>query len=169
MQKRIVVQVRRPVRRRLKRRLQATRDAHERTRVQIVLLAAQGWGATMIAATLHCAPATAVRVRQRFLAAGEAGLEDGRHANGTAKVDADVRDALRELVAGTPEAYGWARPTWTRELLARTLAEQAGVALSVATVGRLLAELRARWGMARPTVAGPWSHRRKRRRIRRIH
>ena len=63
MQKRIVVQIRRPVRRRLRTRLQQTRDAQERTRIQIVLLAGQGWGATMIATALHCAPATAVRVR----------------------------------------------------------------------------------------------------------
>jgi transposase len=169
MQRRIVIQIRRPVRRRLKKRLQTTRDAHERTRIQIVLLATQGWGATMIAETLQCAPATVVRVRQRFLASGEVGLEDGRHANGTAKADADVVEAVRTLVAQTPEVWGWHRPTWTRELLARAVAATTGVSLSVATIGRLLGQLRARWGMARPTVAGPWSRRRKTRRIRAIH
>lgn len=169
MQKRIVVQIRRPVRRRLKKRLQQTRDAHERTRIQIVLLAGQGWGTTMIATALQCAPATAVRVRQRFLLAGEVGLEDGRHANGTAKADADIVEAVRALVAQTPETYGWPRPTWTRELLARALAQVTGVCLSVATIGRLLTQLRARWGMARPTVVGPWRRARKTRRLRAIH
>ena len=168
MQRRIVIHLPRAVRRRIRKRLQATRDAHERTRMQIVLLADQGWGTTMITDTLQCAPATAVRVLQRFRTAGEAGLEDGRRGNGTAKMDADVMQAVRELVASTPEAHGWARPTWTRELLARTVAHHTGVTVSVSTIGRTLTTLGARWGMARPTVAGPWSPIRKTRRVRAI-
>jgi transposase len=139
-----------------------------RIRIQIVLLYEAGWGAQRIAAGLGCVPATAVRVARRFLAAGEDGLCDGRSDNGQMKVDDDLRQALAELVMASPEDHGWPRPTWTRELLARTLRQLTGVTVSVTTVARMLGDLGARWGMARPTVLCPWSKARKARRLRAI-
>ena len=139
-----------------------------RTRIQIVLLYEKGWGAQRIAASLGCVPATAVRVVRRFLTLGEEGLLDGRCDNGQMKVDDDLRQALAELVAASPEDHGWSRPTWTRELLARTLRQQTGVQVSVSTITRMLGHLGARWGMARPTVLCPWSKARKARRLRAI-
>jgi len=168
MNGRIVVDLPRAVRRRLERASCRTRDAALRTRVQIVLLYHRGWGALRIATALGCVPATAVRVVHRFLERGEEGLMDGRRDNGTPKVDGDLLQALAELAAGSPEDHGWSRPTWTRESLAKSLAEQTGVAVSVTTVARMLAGLHARWGMARPTVACPWSKARKQRHLRRI-
>lgn len=160
--------MRRPERRRLKRRLQKTRDAALRTRIQVVLLYAVGSGSLTIATALHCAPATAVRVAQRFLADGEAGLEDRRRDNGQPKVDADLEQALVELLAGSPQDDGWPRPTWTRAMLAQSLAARTGVRVSLTTIARILGRLGARWGMARPTVACPWGRRRKRARLRAI-
>jgi transposase len=148
--------------------LRKTRDAALRTRIQIVLLYAAGRGSPTIAAALHCAPATAVRVAQRFLAEGEAGLQDGRQDNGQPKTDPDVDQALAELVGRSPQDEGWPRPTWTREMLAASLAGRTGVRLSVTTIARILRRLGARWGMARPTVACPWGQRRKRARLRAI-
>ena len=168
MNGRIVVDLPRGVRRWLQQTARRTRDARLRTRVQIVLLYARGWGAQRIATALNCAPATAVRVVHRFLEHGEDGVFDGRRDNGCPKVDADLLQALAELTAGSAEDHGWSRPTWTRESLAKSLAEQTGVVVSVTTVARMLAGLRARWGMARPTVACPWSKARKRRHLRRI-
>lgn len=168
MKKRIVVRPPRWVKRRLQRERHRTRDAALRTRIQIVLLYERGWGAQRIAASLGCVPATAVRVVRRFLDLGEEGLLDGRRANGQLKVDDDLRQALAELVAASPQDHGWFRPTWTRELLARTLRQLTGVHLSVTTVARMLGDLRARWGMARPTVLCPWSKARKDRRLRAI-
>jgi transposase len=156
------------VRRRLLRDARKTTDAAFRTRLQIVLHYDAGWGAQTIAAALHCAPATAVRVAQRFLAGGEASLLDGRRENGCPKVDEDLVQAAAELVDQSPEDHGWPRPTWTRALLARSLAAQTGVSVSVTTLSRLLRHLGARWGMARPTVACPWGRRRKRARLRAI-
>jgi transposase len=156
------------MRRRIERRRQKTRDAALRTRIQIVLLYHQGFGAQVIAGTLGCVPATAVRVANRFLEAGEAGLEDGRRDNGVPKVDPDVEQALSELVASSAQDHGWPRPPWTRALLARSLYRQTGIQVSVSTVGRMLHDLRARWGMARPIVQCPWSRGRKQARLRTI-
>lgn len=145
-----------------------TRDAALRTRLQIVLSYSRGQGAQTIARALHCAPATAVRVAQRFVAQGEAGLEDARHENGQPKVDPDVEQALAELVQASPQDDGWPRPTWTRAMLARSLAARTKVQLSLTTIARVLRRVGARWGMARPTVACPWGERRKRARLRAI-
>jgi transposase len=168
MNQRIVVRLPRGVKRRLKRAIRKTRDAGLRTRIQIVLLYETGWGAYRIAATLGCVPATAVRVVRRFQSLGEEGLLDGRRENGQLKVDDDVRQALAELVDGSPEDHGWSRTNWTRELLAKTLHRQIQVEVSVTTVARMLQDLRARWGMARPIVVCPWSKARKARRLRAI-
>jgi transposase len=165
---RIVVRLPRWVKRRLQRQRLRTRDAAMRTRIQVVLLYESGWGAQRIAASLGCVPATAVRVVHRFLELGEEGLLDGRCDNGQMKVDDDLRQALAELVAASPEDHGWSRPTWTRELLARTLRQQTGVHVSVSTIARMLDQLGARWGMARPIVLCPWSKGRKARRLRAI-
>ncbi|MGH9783641.1 MAG: IS630 family transposase [Terriglobia bacterium] len=156
------------MKRRLQREGRKARDAALRTRIQIVLLYDAGWGAHRIAASLGCVPATAVRVVRRFLALGEDGLRDGRSDNGQMKVDDDLRQALAELVAASPQDHGWSRPTWTRELLARTLRLHTGVNVSVTTVARMLGDLGARWGMARPIVLCPWSKARKARRLRAI-
>jgi transposase len=53
-------------------------------------------------------------------------------------------------------------------MLATTLREKTGTDVSVTTVARMLKKLRARWGMARPTVICPWSKTRKSRRVRKI-
>jgi transposase len=139
-----------------------------RTRILIVLHYAQGAGAHFIAASVGCVPATAVRVAHRFLELGEGGLDDGRRENGTPKVDADLQQALIELVASSPQDHGWSRPTWTRELLAKSLLARTHVRVSVTTVARMLQAARARWGMARATVRCPWNSQRKNRRLRTI-
>jgi transposase len=156
------------VKRRLRRQMQKTRDAAFRTRMQIVLLYEAGLGAQRIAASLGCVPATAVRVAQRFLEQGEEGLLDGRRGNGELKVDDDLRQALAELVARSAQDHNWSRSTWTREALAATLRQRTGVRVSVTTVARMLRDLGARWGMARPTVLCPWPKARKARRLRAI-
>lgn len=168
MSARIVLHLPRQVRRRLERWRHGSRDAALRNRIQIVLLYARGWGAHRIAQALGCVPATAVRVVNRFLDLGDKGLLDARRDNGQPKVDEDMLEALRQLVAGSAEDHGWERPTWTRELLAATLREMTGTEVSVTTVTRMLKTLRARWGMARPTVLCPWPKARRTRRIREI-
>ncbi|MEM7248604.1 MAG: helix-turn-helix domain-containing protein, partial [Acidobacteriota bacterium] len=137
-------------------------------RITIVLLYAEGHGTPTIAELLGCAPATAVRVLQRFGALGEGALEDGRRTNGSAKVDVDLLEALARCVKAAPRNWGWSRPTWTLELLVKALDEVTGVSVSRSTVHRMLRELGIRWGMPRPVVRCPWSARRRNRRLKQI-
>jgi len=153
----IVVRLSPAVKARLRRTVQTTTDARFRLRCNIVLLWDEGRSGGEVAAALQCAKSTAQRWAHRFLTEGEAGLRDRRAENGEAKVDADLLQALAEMLRHAPTHYGWARPNWTRELMARQLAQATGVAVSVTTIGRMLAELGARWGEPRPVVECPWS------------
>jgi transposase len=164
----IVVHLSRGVRRRLQPLVRKTRDAGLRTRALIVLHAAGGKGTAAIADAVGYHPSAVLKVVHRFLAEGEAGLRDHREDNGYPKVTAALREALVALVEGSPEDYGWARPTWTQELLARQLSQATRVRVSASTVARTLADLGARWGMARPTVDCPWAPAVKGRRVRAI-
>jgi transposase len=152
----------------VQRTVRTTRDAGLRTRALIILHAAAGQRSGAIAEAVGYDPSAVLKVLQRFRAEGEAGLRDHRADNGRPKVDAAVRAALCRLVAASPQDYRWARPTWTQELLARQLSASTGVRVSDTTVGRMLAALGIRWGMARPTVTCPWSTRAQRRCLRAI-
>jgi len=165
---RIVVRLSNRVKRRLRKRLHRTRDARLRLRYQIVLLWGQGWSGGAIAAALGCAKSTAQRWAHRFRAEGEAGLQDRRAGNGEPKVDADLRQALAEMLEHPPTHYDWQRPNWTRELMALQLAAVTGVSVSVTTIDGMLRALGARWGEVRPMVACPWSKAAKAQRIAQI-
>jgi len=164
----IVVHLRRWEQRRLQRLMRTTREAGIRSRALIVLHAAAGKSTGHIADAVGYDPSAVLKVLHRFAAEGEDGLRDHREDNGHTKVDAAMWGILAALLAGSPEDYGWARPTWTQELLARQVTHDTGVRVSESTVARMLAELGARWGMARPTVACPLGTRAQARRVRAI-
>ncbi len=164
----IVVHLRRWQQRRLQRTVRKTCEAGLRTRSLIILQAAAGQSSGAIAEAISYDPSAVLKVIHRFLAEGEDGVRDHRADNGQPKVDEALRETLCAIVAGSPQDYGWARPTWTQELLARQLTAMTRVRVSETTVGRMLAELGIRWGMARPTVACPWAPRAQRRRLRAI-
>lgn len=164
----IIVRLQRGEKRRLQEIVRKTRDAGLRIRATIVLHAAAGKLTGEIAEAVCYDPSAVLKVIHRFLSEGEEGLRDRREDNGQPKVDDDLRGALYELLGRSPQDYGWARPTWTQELMARQLGPMTGVRVSESTVGRMLRELGARWGMPRPTVECPWTPRAKRRRLRAI-
>lgn len=168
MAKRIVIELGRKARRRMLRRMRALRDAALKTRYQVVLMYAQGWGCEAVASALGCAPSTASRVARRYETMGEAGLWDGRRESKAEKVTEDAAAALCDLLEGSPQDFGWRRPRWTRELLARALEERLGMSFSVASVTRLLQRIGARKGRPRPTVACPWSKRRREAQLRKL-
>jgi transposase len=121
-----------------------------------------------IATILKLHNTTVYRILKRFQAYGEAGLEDGRADNGSEKLDDNYLSKLYRVVRATPQAYGWRRPTWTRELLVETMVRLTGVRIHVATMSRALAQIKARRGRPRPTVGCPWSKAAKTRRLNRI-
>ena len=168
MSARSVLPMPRPMRRRLERLRRSTRDAGLQTRILIVLRYSDGMGTWEIAEQVGRVPATVVRVIQRFRQFGEDGLRDRRADNGTPKIDDDLLQALAEILEHPAQEFGWRRPTWTQELLAKTLANVMGIDVSTTTVRRMLKRLRARWGSARPIVGCPWPRARKLRRLQQI-
>ena len=116
--------LKRPQWRRLERAARKSRDPKQARRYRIIVLLAKRWSPTQVAEALGCARGTVYNVRRRWMEAGEAGLVDGREDNGWMKVTPEFLKALWQTLQKTPEDFGWSRPTWTRELLIRTLHSQ---------------------------------------------
>jgi len=150
---------------RMYRRLRELANAKMRTRYLIVLNLIKGRPVVQVAKVLHVARSTVYRVASRFREFGESGLVDRREDNGRRKVDDDYLGSLWEVVRSHADEHGWPRPTWTREMLIRTLQKLTGVMIGLATMSRALATIGARRGKPKPTVACPWAPRRKNRRL----
>jgi len=138
-----------------------TRDKGLASRCQIVLLAAKGRGRGTIAEGVGCSASWVNRVLARFRDCGVAGLYDRREDNGTEKLSEGYLSLLYELVDESPQDYGYPRPTWTRELLAKLMHELTGTKVHPATMSRALKLNKARRGRPRPRVQCPWPRRDK--------
>ncbi len=95
-------------------------------------------------------------------------MADRREENGRTGVDEMFLLQLRKAVGGSPQNYGWSRPTWTQELLCEVMEEQAGLRVAQSTMSRLLKKIGARLGRPRPVLRCPWKKGRKARHLRRI-
>jgi transposase len=166
--KAIVLKVRFSVKERLLKGLRRCRDAGVRLRYLVIINVLNGRSVAETEAVLSMHNTTVYRILKRFRAYGEAGLEDGRVDNGLEKLDDNYLSKLYGVVRATPQAYGWRRPTWTRELLVATMVQLTGVRIHVATMSRALAQIKARRGRPRPRVGCPWSQAAKTRRLNRI-
>jgi transposase len=151
--------------RRLLKGMRKCRDSQLRTRYQIVLDLLDGHSVAQIARNQRVAETTVRRVRNRFAECGEAGLIDRREENGDQKLDEEYLGRLSQVVASSPEAFGWSRPTWTREILVKTMYAETGIRIHVATMSRALKAIGARRGRPKPTVRCPWSESAKRRKL----
>lgn len=154
--------------RRLRIWIQREVDAGMRTRMLILLQVSKGKPVTDVAESLHVARSTIYRLADRFRRCGWPALADRREENGRTGVDEMFVLQLRQAVAGSPQDYGWARPTWTQELLCEVLAERTGVRVGQATMSRQLRNIGARLGRPRPVLRCPWKRARKTRQLRRI-
>lgn len=141
---------------RLSKQLKFLKDAGLRTRYLIVIHRLEGRSPTWIARSLKVGRSTVYRTEQRFWKDGEAGLFDRRDGNGQRKLTEDYLTQLREVVAGDPLQDGWKRPTWTREMLIKTLRRRTGVKVGLSTMSRALRLIGARRGRPKPTVECPW-------------
>ena len=166
---RIVLKLMPSVKREVYQLRHATNDKGLAIRCQIVLLRAKGGQRGQIAEALGCSISWVDRVLARFRKGGVAGLHDRREDNGTLKLDESFLGMLFDLVDDSPQDYGFARPTWTRELLAKLMHEFTGIRVHVGTMSRALKKIGARRGRPRPTVACPWSAVEKQRKMTEIH
>lgn len=153
----MVVRVRGPVKRQLRKLRHKTQDKGLACRCQIILLwgEAQGW--FEIAKAAGCSISWVGRIIRRFRDHGVAGLQDRREDNGQTKLDEQYLATLYEIVDHQPPDFGYPRPTWTQELLAKVMEQQMGVKVHPGTISRALKLIGARLGRPRPTVGCPWS------------
>ncbi len=141
------------------------RDADLRVRCRVLLKVHAGQSPHRAAREIGCHPATACRIVARFVTHGEGSVFDGRWSNGMRKVSPEVLGGIATILQASPERYGFPRPTWTVELLARVIAQELGVTLSVGYVWKILKRLKVRWGLPRPVVGCPWPAPRRQRRL----
>jgi len=99
-------------------------DAEATLRLRAVLAVAAGLTRRAVATVLFCAASTVVRAVERFSLDGFEALQDRRHQNGQRKVSRDYLERLHCVLDLRADEFGWQRPTWTRESLALTMAEQ---------------------------------------------
>ncbi len=155
-------------RRRLHRRYRREKHALVKIRTLVICRLSEGDSSVDIERSGLCVRSSVSYIGTRFRHLGELGLEDGRRWNGKGKHDDAILMRLSELIINTPQDFGWARPTWTRELLARQLRTDTGARVSVATLSSWLRRMGARWGRPKIYVGCPWKRRRRLRRLAQI-
>jgi transposase len=133
-----------------------------------VLNLVRGTSPGEIAKVLHCSRSQVYRIGRRFVEQGVLGLVDQREDNGEIKVDEDYEAVLLEAIAGSPQDYGWDRPTWTQELLILVCEQKTGIRISKTTMSRVLRRLPVRLGKPKPYVYCPWKKARRTRRLNEI-
>ncbi len=138
----------------LERRLRAhTTTQRALRRARIILLAADGVPNRQIARQVGIHEKGVATWRQRFVAAGLAGLEDARRPGRPRVYGHDARLAIVATVTTQQPAVD---SQWTHQLIAERL-HQDGVGISSSQVGRILADLdlKPTWSVAGSTAPTP--------------
>lgn len=164
----IVPELRRSDKEWFSRQLKHCTNGKQRTRYLIIVNLLNGRSAEDTAAALGAGRTTVYDVAKRFTEQGIAGLVDRREENGNRKLEEGYLAKLYDVVAGSPQDYGWRRPTWTRELLVQTMTKLTRVKIHVSTMSTALKILKARQGRPKPTVGCPWSKTAKNKRLREL-
>ena len=131
-------------------------DAQALFRFHPVLAVASGKSRRCVAAVCSCAASTYVRAVERFERGGFEALRDQRSHNVSRKLSLAYLETLHAVLEHRAQDFGWQRPTWTRESLALTMAEQRFPLVSACTLGRALRQIGARRGRPKPTEKCPW-------------
>jgi transposase len=161
----IVPSLRQSAKDRLVNQLRLCGEAKLKLRYLIIVNLVNGRTATETAGILKVGRSTVYDVAARFREFGEAGLVDRREENGAHKLDERYLAILYDVVKSSPQDHGWPRPTWTRELLVRTMHRKIGMLIHPATMSLALKRIGARRGRPKPTVDCPWSKQAKHRRL----
>lgn len=117
----------------------STRDVRVRTRVQMILLAAeQRLPAGAIARIVRGSDQTVRNWITRYLAEGVEGLKDRPMPGAPPKVTPAYRERLLQVVRQRPRGLGQPYSLWTLQRLADYMAEQTGLRVSYETVRQVL-------------------------------
>jgi putative transposase len=144
-----------PTREAVARQYERTSNASERTNCQMVLLADEGRGILEIAWLVRRGREQVRKVRQRFRAAGLAGLAPRKRTGRPREVTPAWLAELERVIEVDPQAVGVDSAVWTTRLLADYLAEATGHRTGIETVRTHLHRLG--YVCKRPT----WSLKRK--------
>ena len=123
-------------------------------RYRAVLLLAEGQAPAAVAHALRCSRASVYAWAARWRREGVAGLREGDHGGGRAKLGAGGEAALAALLGEEPQAHGHHATGWTVPLL-RTELERAGHPVSGQTVRRAVRRLGYRWKRPRYVLGRP--------------
>lgn len=135
----------------------------ERSRAAICLAFLVDPCVVRVARSQHRARSTVYAALRRFVEGGVDGLRDRRRSRAWSIPRRDeIVDALPGVIALSPVDLGFARTTWTVELVVRVIKRRFGVAISTAQMWRLLREAGCRLVRPRPTVSKAPADRRKR-------
>lgn len=133
-----------------------TKSSRVRTRVQIVLLAAeQGLLVPQISGIVRLDEETVRRWLKRFHAEGINGLADRPRPGGAPKITASYRARLLEVVRRRPRSWGLSFSLWTLQRLADFLAEETGLRLSDETIRRTLKQNGIVMSRPQHTISSP--------------
>lgn len=147
-----VLEMKRAVRRRLRRAVQKSRDsAYVRRCAGVLTLYETGNNVSETARRCHAGRATVRVWRKLYETAGEAGLVPRDRGREAWKATALILQQLDELVRTDPTGLGYLRSRWSSELLALEL-KQRGIAVQATTIRRWLVRLSIVWRRARPTL-----------------
>lgn len=126
----------------------------ERARANILLtLARSGLSRRGLARALGHAPSYVNETVKRFRGDGLEGLRERRGGYKKLARRDEIIKLLPDLVAKSPSDYGWARSTWSVELIALEVQRQLGTEVSRPHMGRMLAEAGCRRIRPRPSIA----------------
>ena len=117
--------------------------------LHILLLCAEGYSPTQIAAVLFCSRSSVYRAVNAYRAGSLAGLTDAATPHRVGSLTPSLCRSLLALLKRTPAAYGWCRTRWSCASLAAQLQVQRRVAVSAATMRRWLHQLGWVWKRAK--------------------
>ena len=135
-----VLNIPRPVRRRLKKLIQKPSEHGRRAHAILLLWETNNCVAT-VARVLRAARSSVQYWRSLYTDFGEHGLPPLRRGRSAWKASEDVLSALLELLQSTPRERGYLRSRWSSELMALELRRSTGVAVHATTVRRWLKDL----------------------------
>lgn len=142
----------RPVRRRLKRIMQKSKDIKYARRAQAILLLHEYEQVSVVARILHAARSAIYDWRKRFEQFGEAGLVPEEPGRKPYTINEEVGAHLLMLIDNEPSDYGYLPSRWSTEMLAKQVSHDLGIQIHASTVRRLLPKLGVSWNRARPTL-----------------
>lgn len=147
-----IQEMKRPMRRRLQRVVQKTKDKNHARRALAILFLHEGKSVTDIATQLCAARSSIGHWRNLFETYGEAGLIPESPGCPPSTVDDALCHSVLTLLQTAPRQYGYLRTRWTSEMLAEQVYHATGRLVHSSTLRRLLPTLGLVWRRARPTL-----------------